>query len=243
MKKNKPKKLGRPFKKDACDTKTQILESALDLFAAHGFKGTSIRQIAGSVGITEAGIYAHFDGKNHIYETLFAETGPPVVSDKLASGELETYINDPQAFLLELGQRLIEAWDEPRARKFISVFMREGAIGAADGSINLLSVVEQVQKHLGKFFRQWMEKGLIRHDFSPEHLVWEMVSPLANVRFLYLHSQANEKARQTGRALAKRHLDYFIACILTPNESNSQVKTNSSNSRKAVIPKSAKQKK
>lgn len=218
-KKNESKKLGRPFKRDGGDTKSLIIEAALDLFAARGYAGTSVRQIARAVGISESGIYAHFDGKNHIYETLFAETGPPVVMDKLVSGELETLTGDPKSFLSELGQQVIEAWDEPRARQFISVLMREGAIGSVEGSRNLSSVVEQVQKHLGGFFRQWMEKGLIRNDFSPEHLVWEMISPLANVRFLYLHGQANEETRQTGRALAKRHIDYFIACILTPNKS------------------------
>ena len=198
-KKNDLKKLGRPFKKDGGDTKTQILDAALDLVAARGYAGTSIREIARRVGVSEAAIYAHFDGKRDIYDALFAETGPPVVSSRLSSGDFEMFSRDPKTFLLELGQQVVSAWDEQRARQFISILMREGAIGSVDGSTNLAHVVEQVQKQLGKVFRQWMKEGLIRQDFSPEHLVWEMISPLANVRFS-LSSRSGKRSGAPDRA-------------------------------------------
>jgi AcrR family transcriptional regulator len=219
MKKNNPKKLGRPFKKDGGDTKTQIFEASLELFATHGYAGTSVRQIARTVGVSEAAIYAHFEGKRDIYDTLFAVSGPSVVIDKLNSADLETIKTDPKTFLLELGKQVMAAWDEQRARQFLSVLMREGAIGSVEGSASLASVVEQVQKHLGGYFKIWMDGGLVRNDFSPEHLVWEMIAPLTNVRFLYLHGQATDEERQIGRDLAKRHLDYFIACVLIPHKS------------------------
>jgi AcrR family transcriptional regulator len=211
------------------------------LFAAHGYAGTSVRQIASAVGISESGIYAHFEGKRHIYETLFAETGPPVVIDKLISSQLESLKTDPQKFLRELGEQVIAEWDEPRARQFMSVFMREGAIGTTEGSSSLASVVEHVQKRFGEFFRLWMEEGLVRNDFSPEHLVWEMISPLANVRFLYLHAQATDQERQTGLDLAKRHIDYFITCVLTSRNKPSP-KANPGKNKKAEKLKPAKQK-
>ena len=231
-KKPNSKKLGRPFKKDSGDTKTQIIEASLELFATHGYAGTSVRQIARAVGISEAAIYAHFEGKRDIYDTLFAESGPPVVVDKLNSADFENLKTDPRKFLLELGHQVIAAWDERHARQFLSVLMREGAIGSVEGSISLASGVEQVQKLLGEFFRHWMDKGLVRSDFSPEHLVWEMISPLANMRFLYLHAQASEEERQTGRDLAKRHIDYFITCVLTPHKVNLQKKTDSCKNKK-----------
>lgn len=205
---------------------------ALDLFAAHGYSGTSVRQIARAVGISESGIYAHFESKRDIYETLFAESGPPVVINRLNSGDFETFKTDPKTFLLELGNQIVAAWDERNARQFISVLMREGAVGSVEGSTSLASVIEQVQKHLGEFFRHWMDKGMIRQDFSPEHLVWEMISPLANMRFLYLHAQSSEAERQTGRDLAKRHIDYFITCILTPNKINLPKKADSGKNKK-----------
>lgn len=47
-----------------------ILEKSGHLFAAHGYEGTAIRQIARTCGITEAAIYRHFDSKLHLYEEV-----------------------------------------------------------------------------------------------------------------------------------------------------------------------------
>jgi AcrR family transcriptional regulator len=47
----------------------QILREAARLFAADGYKGTSIRSIAQACGITEPALYRHFDGKMDLYAT------------------------------------------------------------------------------------------------------------------------------------------------------------------------------
>ncbi len=47
-----------------------ILLKSGHLFAAHGYEGTAIRQIARTCGITEAAIYRHFDSKLHLYEEV-----------------------------------------------------------------------------------------------------------------------------------------------------------------------------
>ena len=48
----------------------QIVAQATNLFAKHGYAGTSIRRIARACGITEAAIYRHFDSKLHLYEEV-----------------------------------------------------------------------------------------------------------------------------------------------------------------------------
>ena len=48
----------------------QIVTQATDLFAKHGYAGTSIRRIARACGITEAAIYRHFNSKLHLYEEV-----------------------------------------------------------------------------------------------------------------------------------------------------------------------------
>ena len=47
-------------------TKQDILESARDLFAKHGYDGTSIRQLTSSLGITPASLYYHFSSKHAV---------------------------------------------------------------------------------------------------------------------------------------------------------------------------------
>jgi len=57
-------------------TKTQILESAYQLFVERGFSGSSMREIAEHAGIKAASIYNHFDNKEQIFEAVFIERHP-----------------------------------------------------------------------------------------------------------------------------------------------------------------------
>lgn len=51
-------------------TARRIMDVAEDLFAAHGYDGTSLRQIADGAGIKEPGLYNHFAGKQALYEAV-----------------------------------------------------------------------------------------------------------------------------------------------------------------------------
>ncbi len=51
-------------------TKTRIFEAAVELFAARGYHGTSIRDLAKKVGIKESSIYNHFPGKAAILQAI-----------------------------------------------------------------------------------------------------------------------------------------------------------------------------
>lgn len=48
-------------------TYTKILEAALPLFAAFGYRGVAMRDIANTVGITAAALYNHFPNKETLY--------------------------------------------------------------------------------------------------------------------------------------------------------------------------------
>ncbi|MEV0421433.1 TetR/AcrR family transcriptional regulator [Streptosporangium canum] len=53
-------------------TRGEILDAAARLFAATGFKGTSLQDIAGEVGCSKAALLYHFDGKDAILAELLA---------------------------------------------------------------------------------------------------------------------------------------------------------------------------
>lgn len=52
------------------ETKTRILEAALELFAQNGYAGTSMSDIAARLGITKPALYKHFAGKHEILERI-----------------------------------------------------------------------------------------------------------------------------------------------------------------------------
>jgi len=51
-------------------TARRIMDVAENLFAAQGYDGTSLRQIASEAGIQEPGLYNHFDSKLALYEAI-----------------------------------------------------------------------------------------------------------------------------------------------------------------------------
>ena len=52
------------------NTREEILEAALDLFAVNGYEATSISQLADAVGIRKASLYSHFANKQDILDTI-----------------------------------------------------------------------------------------------------------------------------------------------------------------------------
>ena len=49
-----------------------LLRVAIDLFAAHGFAGTSMRDIAGAAGCSVANVYHHFRNKEALWRAVLA---------------------------------------------------------------------------------------------------------------------------------------------------------------------------
>ncbi|CUU57924.1 regulatory protein, tetR family [Parafrankia irregularis] len=54
------------------DTRTRILEAAVQLFVERGYAGTSVRDIAERLGVTKAALYYHFSSKEMILEALIS---------------------------------------------------------------------------------------------------------------------------------------------------------------------------
>jgi AcrR family transcriptional regulator len=208
-----PRRLGRPPKSAARDTRELLLDAALDLFSRQGFASTTVRQIAAAVGVRDSAIYAHFASKQAIYETLFAEAGP-VLLDTLGLDADGLAAAHPAEAVPRLVDRVLAAWDTPRARRFASVLVREGILGSAAGGRSLADAIADARQRLAAPFARWAGAGLLRDDVPAEQLVWELITPIATIRFLYLNGQATDAERDAGHRLAERHVAYFLRCAL-----------------------------
>jgi AcrR family transcriptional regulator len=61
-----PPPAGRKKKGEGQKRRTEILDAAKQLFVEHGYNATTIRRIAGRVGISSTGLYVYFADKNAI---------------------------------------------------------------------------------------------------------------------------------------------------------------------------------
>lgn len=99
-------------------TRRRILDAARELFANHGYAGTSVRMIARHCGISDPAIHYHFRSKSEIYQALLVEpdydTTPP------AGGA------DRQAVAAFMEQRF---WWWAQDAGFIRLLLREQLLG------------------------------------------------------------------------------------------------------------------
>lgn len=86
--------------------KQQILEAALNEFSAEGFSGASIANIARRAGTSKANIFAHFQSKDEIFETLLQEVLDPAKAqwtpprlDHNVDAEVDAFIDQRYADL------------------------------------------------------------------------------------------------------------------------------------------------
>jgi AcrR family transcriptional regulator len=161
----------------ADERRAQILREAAHLFGSHGFNGTTTRDVAARVGITEAALYRYFPSKEAMYaaildermaapdpfeplEPLAAAGDDRGVFTGLALALLRSVEADPSILRLILysaleGHELARPFQERRIRRlrdFLSHYlerrMREGAFRGLDPRLGARAFIGMVVDHL-----------------------------------------------------------------------------------------------
>jgi AcrR family transcriptional regulator len=102
------------------ETQERLLDTAAELFAQRGLAGVSMRDIASSVGITQAAIYHHFASKDALYIGAISYLFERLT---LGIGEQMSTIADPRERLeLVVGSLLVILDEDPRFRR---IYLRE----------------------------------------------------------------------------------------------------------------------
>ncbi len=109
---------------------------ALRLFSQKGFKGTTIKDIAREVGITEGAIYRHFRSKEdiieHLVERITGEIRELIREEVLTKKDIRKQVDSLIEVLINY------AFDNPDAFRFLTVYhiLREnGRNGKLPGNI------------------------------------------------------------------------------------------------------------
>lgn len=94
-----------------------IKEAALNLFALHGYEGTSLSDIAHHVGIKKQSIYSHFNGKDDLFLQVLEETF--IAEKKREDQYFQTHTELAlQSFLFEALQSFIQRYHDDNRLQF-----------------------------------------------------------------------------------------------------------------------------
>ena len=114
-----------PRRLPADERRSQVLREASSLFGSHGFKGTTTRDIAAAVGITEAALYRYFPSKEAMYAAILDER--MASSDLLEPVEPIARAGDDRAVFTVLALTLLRSVDaDPSILRLILYSALEG---------------------------------------------------------------------------------------------------------------------
>ncbi|MEV6280297.1 TetR/AcrR family transcriptional regulator [Nocardia sp. NPDC051832] len=199
---------GRPRKADAGDTKADLLNAALRLFARNGYAGTSIRSIAREVGLSESVLYAHFAGKQAIFDAVLSTLGPNTSLGEAAQNA--GVDDDPPRYLRELVRVSLDEWEREDALLLISVMARDGLLH----SPALHDAVAAMRSRVRDLFDHWITAGLIPADrAAADDLAMSFTGFIGLTRILHLHADASDQDRAQARADIRAHTETFIRLV------------------------------
>lgn len=159
--------------KDRAPTRIQkknraaILEAALNVFSAHGFRGATVDQIAAEAGLSKPNLLYYFASKEAIHTELL-------------SGLLETWLaplhdldetGDPMEEMLSYIRRKLQMSQElPRESRLFANELVQGAPRIHDALSNDL---KQLVDEKVTILTNWMDQGKIAR-LHPYHLMFSI---------------------------------------------------------------------
>ncbi|WP_240231516.1 TetR family transcriptional regulator C-terminal domain-containing protein [Devosia lacusdianchii] len=161
-----PAKL-RPLTRIQREKQDIILEAALEVFSVHGFRGSTIDQIAEVAGMSKPNLLYYFPRKEEIHRRLMSEllvTWLAPLREMDADGdpfpEIRSYIR----------RKLEMARDFPRESRLFANEMLQGAPRIIEMiEIDLRNLVDEKAKVL----TGWMDQGKIART-DPYHLIFSI---------------------------------------------------------------------
>ncbi len=138
-------------------TRRLLIDAATSLFAEHGFRGTSIRDIARTAGANVAAVNYHFGSKENLYRAVFRQLAARFDGTELQAvrDAVENSAGKPRvADVLEAYAR---AWgrpaSQPDARRAEMLVARELAEPVVGAEFLLEEFLEPLQQVLGDALR------------------------------------------------------------------------------------------
>ena len=145
----------------------RILEAALEVFSAHGFRGATLDQIAAEAGLSKPNILYYFDGKEAIHVTLLnqlMETWLDPLEQMNPEGE------PLEEILAYIRRKLDMAQAYPRESR---LFANEILQGAPRMGPHLEARLKPLVDQKAALIAGWAEAGRIA-AVDPRHLIFSI---------------------------------------------------------------------
>ena len=160
----------------------QILDTCLHLFAANGYRSTSLATVAEAVGLTEAGVLHHFRSKEELVLAVLAhrDAADPDAEAQVAEpgGGLESMRRIPA-----LARALL---NQPVLMRFDSVVQGEGISEGGPVLLHFRQRMRYIRKALGGMLKEGVRRGELRQDIDINSIATEIVAFMDGIQTQWL---------------------------------------------------------
>lgn len=193
------------MKRDRTDrTRARILAAAERVFAAAGFGGARMAEIAVACGLPKANLHYHFKTKEGLYRAVLDD----ILGMWLAATDQILPDSDPSAALASyIRRKMVYSWTRPHASK---VFANEILHGAPQLGSFLGTELRMLVEAKSGVIEGWIARGLMA-QVEPRHLfflLWAMTQTYADfevqIRAVLGRRGLGARDYQTGTELIER---------------------------------------
>ena len=188
------------------NTRKLLLDRGHALASERGLHGVSIGRLADAAGISKAGIYAHFDSKDHLLEGILDHAVEKFV-ERVLEPALREAPGEPRL------RRLVQdwlAWVEAQEVPGGCVFIASASeLDDRPGPLRetLVELQQRWTRMLRETAREARDQGHFREDVDPDQLAFELhglVQAYHLYRRLFRDETARARARYAFEALLER---------------------------------------
>ena len=187
----------------------RVLEAALEVFSQHGYRGSTLDQIADTAGLSKPNILYYFNGKEEIHVTLLnrlMETWLDPLAHLDPSG-------DPMEELLAYTRRKLEmSRTYPRESR---LFANEILQGAPRIAPHLESGLKPLVDEKCDLIQQWVDAGRIA-AVNPRHLIMSIWSTTQHYADFEAQVRVLEPETDASWRAAGAHLETMFRKLLQP---------------------------
>jgi AcrR family transcriptional regulator len=189
-------------------TKEKILKVSLKLFSTKGYKATTVRDIAGAMGVKQSALYNHFKNKDEILETLISNLTSSAIVTLFDDKDTQELQKQGKALLSGIATTFKLIGFDGQNEALYKLLMQEIFRNERIREIyNEHFYQENVKKLSGIFFGMMQSEQIVSSD--PLLLANEFFSPLFFYQMQVTLLKLDKKSTSSVVSLFDKHVDYF----------------------------------
>jgi len=189
-------------------TKDKILKHALKLFSSKGYQATTVRDIAGAIGIKQSALYNHFKNKDAILETLIANLTSSAIVTLFDNKESQELHKQGKSLLMSIGTTFKLIGFDKENEALFKLLMQEIFRNESIREIYNDNFYQENVKKLSGLFFGMMQDEIIKSS-DPLLLANEFFAPLFFYQMQVSLLKVDKKSTSSVVSMFEKHVDFF----------------------------------